>query len=42
MQNIETTVRDWECLKYCQTQENCYVACGLERPEKTKEESETK
>lgn len=27
-------IRDWDCLKYCETRENCAAACGLEPPVK--------
>lgn len=25
-------VRDWKCLEYCETKENCLYACGLVPP----------
>lgn len=40
MQTIDTAVRNWECLSYCQTQDNCSYACGLAHPLSVMEQEE--
>ena len=36
MQKELMQYRDWECLKLCQTRENCLAACGLMPPDDEK------
>lgn len=30
-------IRDWKCLEYCDTKENCLYACGLLPPHEAEE-----